>query len=79
MNIMQQFQQLGNIVKGIKNPQQVVLQLLENNTNPMAKQVLEMAKKGDKNGIEQFARNVCKEKNVNFDEEISKFRNNIGL
>ena len=79
MNIMQQFQQLGNIVKGIKNPQQAVLQLLENNTNPMAKQVLEMAKKGDKNGIEQFARNVCKEKNVNFDEEISKFRNNIGL
>ena len=79
MNIMQQFQQLENIVKGIKNPQQAVLQLLENNTNPMAKQVLEMAKKGDKNGIEQFARNVCKEKNVNFDEEISKFRNNIGL
>ena len=79
MNIMQQFQPLGNIVKGIKNPQQAVLQLLENNTNPMAKQVLEMAKKGDKNGIEQFARNVCKEKNVNFDEEISKFRNNIGL
>ena len=79
MNIMQQFQQLGNIVKGIKNPQQAVLQLLENNTNPMAKQVLEMAKNGDKNGIEQFARNVCKEKNVDFDEEISKFRNNIGL
>lgn len=79
MNIMQQFQQLGNIVKGIKNPQQAVLQLLENNTNPMAKQVLEMAKNGDKNGIEQFARNVCKEKNVNFDEEISKFKNNIGL
>ena len=79
MNIMQQFQQLGNIVKGMKNPQQAVLQLLENNTNPMAKQVLEMARNGDKNGIEQFARNICKEKNVEFDEEISKFKNNIGL
>ncbi len=79
MNIMQQFQQLGNIVKGIKNPQQAILQLLENNTNPMAKQVLEMAKKGDKQGIEQFARNVCNEKGVDFDKEISNFKNNIGF
>lgn len=79
MNPLEQLKQLGNIVKGIKNPQQAVLQLLENNTNPMAKQVLEMAKNGDKDGIEQFARNICKEKNVDFDKEISNFKNNIGF
>lgn len=79
MNIMQQLQQLGSIVKGIKNPQQAVLQLLENNTNPMAKQVLEMAKNGQYGEIEKFARNICKEKNVDFDKEISNFKNNIGF
>lgn len=79
MNPFKQLQQLGNIFKGIKNPQQAVLQLLENNSNPMAKQVLEMAKNGKYGEIEKFARNVCKEKNVDFDKEISKFKNNIGI
>lgn len=79
MNPMQKFQQIGQFMKSVKNPQQMMIQMLGNNSNPMAKQVLEMAKKGDSKGIEEFARNVCKEKGANFDEEFSNFKNNLGM
>lgn len=79
MNPMLKLQQIGQLMKGMKNPQQAMINLLGNNTNPMAKEILEMAKSGDKKGIEEFARNICKEKGVNFDEEISKFKNGLGM
>lgn len=79
MNLMSRIQQMGSLMKGMKNPQQTVIQLLENNSNPMAKNVLEMAKKGDTKGIEQFARNVCKEQGTDFEKEFNNFKNNLGM
>lgn len=78
-NMIGKLQQIGQLIKGMKNPQQAILQLLSNNTNPMAKQVLKMAENGDIQGIEQFARNVVKEQGKNFDEEINKFKNKLGM
>lgn len=79
MNPMQRIQQIGNFMKGVKNPQQLIMQMLSNNTNPMAQNVLKMWQNGDTKGIEQFARNVVEEKGLNYEEEISKFKNNLGL
>lgn len=39
----------------------------EVNQNPMARNVMNMAQKGDSNGLEQFARNLGREKNINVD------------
>lgn len=75
MNPMQRLQQMSNLMKGMKNPQQAVMQLLETSNNPMAKNVLEMAKNGDTKAIESFARNVSKEKGINFDENIATLQN----
>ena len=74
---MNPMQKLTTLFKGIKNPQQAMLQMLSNNSNPMAQNVLKMAQNGDTKGIEQFARNVCKEKGVDFDKEFSKFAENF--
>ena len=49
-------------MKGIKNPQQFVMNMLKQNQDPMAIQLMQMAKNGNTNQIEQFARNICKEK-----------------
>ena len=49
-------------MKGIKNPQQFVMNMLKQNQNPMAIQLMQMVKNGNINQIEQFARNICKEK-----------------
>ena len=69
--------QMMNIIKGAKNPQEAVLGLLNNNSNPMLKNLTEMAKKGDKEGIENFARKVLKEQGRNFDTEFNEFMKNF--
>ena len=50
---------------------------MSKNTNPMFTNVIKMAQEGNREGVEQFARNVCKERNINFDEEFPKFMNNF--
>lgn len=74
---MNNMMQMINILKGAKNPQEAVLGLLNNNSNPMLKNLTEMAKKGDKEGIENFARNVLKEQGRNFDTEFNEFMKNF--
>ena len=49
-------------MKGIKNPKQFVINMLKQSQNPMAIQLIQMANSGNAKQIEQFARNVCKEK-----------------
>lgn len=49
-------------MKGIKNPKQFVINMLKQSQNPMAIQLMQMAKNGNTNQIEQFARNICKER-----------------
>lgn len=49
-------------MKGIKNPQQFIMNMLGQNQNPMATQLMQMVKTGNTNQIEQFARNMCKER-----------------
>lgn len=62
--------------KGMQ-PQEMVMDMLKNNSNPMLGNVLEMAQKGDTKGVENFARNVFKEKGKDFDSEFSNFMNNF--
>ena len=53
-------------MKGIKNPQQFVMNMLKQNQNPMVTQLIQMIKNGNTNQIEQFARNICKERRNGF-------------
>ena len=53
-------------LRGIKNPQQFVMNMLGQNQNPMAIQLMQMANSGNAKQIEQFARNICKERRNGF-------------
>lgn len=79
MNPMQKFQQIGSLIKGMKNPQQAVIQMLSNNNNPMAQNVLKMAQNGQYEEIEKFARNIVAEQGKDFDTEINNFKGMLGL
>lgn len=77
MNPLNIFQMMKN-----GNLQQFLQQMMGNNqimSNPLMKNTIEMAQKGDMQGIEQMARNLCKEKGLNADDVInqikSKFNN----
>lgn len=68
-----------NMIKNFMNkltPQQIVMNMLGNN-NPMLNNLIDMAQKGDSKGVEEFARNFCRERNVEFDDEFSKFVSNF--
>ena len=64
-------------MKGIKNPQQFVMNMLKQNQNPMATQLMQMVKNGNTNQIEQFARNICKERGMDFDKSFVEFMKQI--
>lgn len=59
------------------NPQQFLQQMMGNNqimSNPLMKNTIEMAQKGDMHGIEQMARNLCKEKGLNADDVMNQIK-----
>lgn len=78
-NMLGRMQQIGQLMRGMKNPQQAMIQMLSNNTSPMAQNVLKMARDGDTKGIEQFARNIAKEKGIDFDESIKSIKDSLGM
>ena len=61
------------------NPQQMAMKMINSNpqiaNNPMVKNILNMAEKGDVQGIEQMGRNMAKEKGIDFDKSFSDFKN----
>lgn len=72
MNLMQMFQ----------NPKQFMQNIIGNNqimSNPMAKNAVELMQKGDAQGVEQMARNLCKEKGLNADEVMQQIKSKFNL
>lgn len=72
-----------NIFQMMKaGPQQFVQQIMGNNqvmSNPIMKNALGMAQSGNSKGIEQMARNLCKEKGINPDDVMKQIRSNFGI
>ena len=73
--------QLVQMIRSGSNPQQLMLSVLENQmgNTPMGNNLLQMARKGDSKGIEQFARNLAQQNGIDFDREFANFRKNLGL
>ena len=69
--------QFINMLKGIKSPKDAVINMIKSNNNPMIKNLVEMAEKGDNQGVENFARNLYAQQGRNFDEEFKDFMNNF--
>ncbi len=74
MNPMMAIMQM---MRGGGNPQAMLNQMMNNSqimSNPMAKNILNMAQKGNISGIEEMGRNIAKERGVNFDKAFSDFK-----
>lgn len=69
--------QFMSMLKSIKNPKEAVINMIKSNNNPMLKNLVEMAEKGDTKGVENFARNILKEQGRNFDSEMNNFMKNF--
>ena len=71
-----------NIFQMMKaGPQQFIQQMMGNNnvmSNPIVRNAMQMAQKGDSKGIEQMARNLCKEKGLNADDVFNQIKSRFG-
>ena len=75
MNPMQMLQVM-------KNPQQFLQKMMGNNIvmkNPIARNAIQMAQNGDSKGIEQMARNLCKEKGIDADKAFESIKSQLGM
>lgn len=59
---------------GIGNPKDMAMKMLSQNNNPIFKNLIDMANKGDTKGVEKFARNYMKSQGKDFDQEFNNFK-----
>ena len=60
----------------------MVQQMMSNSqvmSNPMIQNAMSMAQSGNSKGIEQMARNLCKEKGINPDDVMKQIKGNFGI
>ena len=69
INIMKQYMMRGLTPQGILSKLNI--------NNPILNNVITMAQKGDTKGVENFARNICKQKGLDFDNEFNKFKDGL--
>ena len=74
-----QMQNMTEIMKMVRNgnPQTVVMNMLQStatNGNPMAQNLINLVHAGNTREIEKVARNVAKEKGIDFDKEFNSFK-----
>ena len=69
MSMLKQYMTKGMTPKGIINQISV--------NNPILNNVIGMAKNGNSSGVENFARNICKQRGIDFDTAFGQFRNNF--
>jgi len=67
INMIKQYMLQGLTPKGILNKMNI--------NNPILNNVINMAQNGNTKGVETFARNICKQRGLDFDTEFNKFKN----
>lgn len=73
--------QLVQMIKNGQNPQQLMMNILENqmSNTPMGQNLMTLAKNNQTQGIEQIARNICQQRGMDYDKEFNAFKQMIGF
>ena len=71
-----------NLVKAFRNPQVFMQQAMNNSQfmqNPISRNALEMYQKGDRQGLNELANNLCKEKGINRSDFERQIKSQVGM
>lgn len=73
--------QLIQMIKNGKNPQQLIMSILEaqSSNNPMSMNLLNLAKGNKTAEIEKIARNIAQQRGIDFDTEFNAFKQMLGI
>ena len=69
-------------MKAMRNPQEFMQKMMDNSQvmqNPMAKNAIEMYKKGDTQGLQAMAENLAKERGTTVDDMKSQIMAQFGM
>lgn len=72
----------GMLMQAVKNPQQFLNMAMQNSKlmqNPLAKNAIEMYQRGDKDGINQMAENLCRERGIKQEDVINQIKSQFGM
>lgn len=69
---------LGVLMQAVKNPQAFIQQAMQSG-NPIMQNAIQMYQKGDKQGINQLADNLCKEKGINRQDFEKQIKSQFGI
>ena len=69
--------QLLQLIKSGNNPQQLILNILQQqgNKNPILNNAALLAKQGNTSALEMVARNLAQQRGLDFDKEFANFKN----
>lgn len=70
---------IQEMIRNGYNPQQIVTAILQKQNNPMAANLLTLARNGNVAEIEKIARNVTASQGKDFDTEFQAFRSQMGF
>ena len=73
---------MGMLMQAMRNPQAFIQQAMNNSQvmqNPISRNALEMYKRGDKQGLNELADNLCKEKGINRSDFEKQIRSQFGM
>lgn len=73
---------IGILMQAMRNPQAFLQQAMNNSQimqNPLTKNALEMYQRGDKDGINKMAENLCKERGLKPEEVINQIKSQFGM
>ena len=73
---------MGVLMQATRNPQAFLQNAMNNSQmmqNPIAKNAFEMYQKGDKDGINQLADNLCKERGINRQDFEKQIMSRFGM
>lgn len=74
--------QLMSMIRGGQiNPQQLAMNLLQQNmgNSPVGANLMQLAQEGKTADIEQVVRNLAKQQGIDFDKEFTAFKQMLGL
>jgi hypothetical protein len=71
--------QLIQMIKGGQNPQQLVMNILQQKSqnNPILNNAMNLAQGGNTSALEMLARNLAAQRGLDFDKEFANFKNQL--
>ena len=71
--------QLIQLIKSGQNPQQLVMNILQQQSqnNPILNNAMNLAQGGNTSALQQLARNLAAQRGLDFDKQFTNFRNQL--